>query len=111
MIKPPACLGAGGFCGRGRDAALRRHARAKSRAQRTLARHAFWHAQTAALTLRWAMVTAQRAVLPCRSLEQGLVPVTQDLKLRLVADGFGQFKLVFERREKGITGHFAFNEG
>jgi len=37
-------------------------ARAKPRAQRTLARHTLWHAMAVAHTLRWATVTAQRAV-------------------------------------------------
>src|ERR1019366_3065065 len=38
------------------------------------------------------------------------MPVMQNLELRLVADFFGQFKLVLERWEKGVAFHLAFHQ-
>src|SRR5487761_2278796 len=39
------------------------------------------------------------------------MPVMQDLELRLVPDGFHQFKLVFKRREKSVAAlHLALDE-
>jgi len=47
----------------GRDRALRgQRPSGVEGATRTLAKHSFWHASSVAHTLRWATLTAQRAV-------------------------------------------------